>query len=237
MEVKIKDSQKEKIQSAQDAYDIIQRIFYKRHKKVDLLKEHFWTIALNRGEKILCIELVSIGSNHTTIVAPQEVFRLPLYKSASQVILIHNHPSGTLTPSDSDLDVTNKLIQAGLLFDIEVIDHVITTQHTYYSFFDNGLIEKLRWDTKYALTFTRDKQIEQEISKIKKEAEKFRQIFGREKKLQGIKEGQKQGAKMQKRKIASQMLAEGMDTNLIRELTGLSAQSIGRLKTEVEENH
>ena len=233
MEIKIRET--DRVQTSQDTYAIIQRIFYKRHKDVDHHKEHFWVIAMNLGLKVLNIELVSIGSNHQTLAEPQEIFRLPIYKHASKVVLVHNHPSGILKPSDSDLDTTNRLIQAGLIFGIKVVDHVITTEHSYYSFMDNDLIEKLRWDRKYALTFIREKQVEEEIEKIKYEAEQYRKKFGREKKMEGKDEGRIEGAKTREMEIARSMLAKGMDTKLVKEITGLSASWIGRLKAEVDQ--
>ena len=143
----------------------MRKIFFERHQEADFLKEHFWTIALNRALKIVAIELVSIGNNGSTIATPQEILRIPLYKGASQLVLVHNHPSGNLKPSTRDLDTTNRLIQAALLMDIDIVDHVIVTEKSYYSFCDNDLIEKLRWDNKYALTFIREKQIKKEIEK------------------------------------------------------------------------
>jgi len=235
MELEIKNADKEQVQSAQDTYEIIQKIFFLRHKKVDILKEHFWTIALNRGLKILCIELVSMGSNARTIAAPQEIFRLPLYKSASQVVLIHNHPSGTLQPSEADLDLTNKLLQAGLLFDIEVIDHVIVTNNSYYSFCDNGLIEKLRWDRKYALTFIRDKQVAKEIEKIKREVEKHKKQLLKEGEKKGIHKGKMEGVKARNKEIAKNMFKQGFSMEVIKNITGLTPQWLGRLKSELEE--
>jgi DNA repair protein RadC len=235
MELEVKNAEKVKIQSSEDTYEIMRKIFFERDGEVEILKEHFWTIALNGGLKILCIELVSIGSNKRTIAAPQEIFRLPLYKSASQVVLIHNHPSGTLKPSEADIDLTNKLIQAGLLFDIKVVDHVIVTKHSYYSFCDNGLIEKLRWDNKYALTFIREKQIKEEVEKIKKEAEKEKKLKLKEGIILGKEEGKTEGAKAKEKQIARQMLKKGMDTKLVQELTGLTHQWLGRLKSEIEE--
>ena len=77
MELELKNVGKDQIQGAEDTYEIMQKIFFKRPKKVDLLKEHFWTIALNRVSKILLVELVSIGSNVRS-AGPQAVFRLPL---------------------------------------------------------------------------------------------------------------------------------------------------------------
>ena len=233
MEVTLKSTDKESVQTPLDTYEIIQRIFYKRHKK-DVLKEHFWTIALNRGLKIVCIELVSIGSNARTIAAPQEIFRLPLYKSASQVVLVHNHPSGILEPSEADLNTTNKLIQAGLLFDIDVVDHVIVTKHSYFSFCDNGLIEKLRWDRKYALTFIRDKQVAKEIARIKRETERHKDQLLKKGKLEGIKQGEIKGAKARGMQIAKKLLQQGVDPAIVKRTTGVTHQWIGRLKNELE---
>ena len=159
MEVKNIHVEDQKIQDAEDTYSIMRKIFFERHQEADFLKEHFWTIALNRALKIVAIELVSIGNNGSTIATPQEILRIPLYKGASQLVLVHNHPSGNLKPSTRDLDTTNRLIQAALLMDIDIVDHVIVTEKSYYSFCDNDLIEKLRWDNKYALTFIREKQI------------------------------------------------------------------------------
>ena len=233
MEIKVKNIDNTVLHSAQDVFDILHKIFFNRHKKVDLLKEHFWTIALNRASKVLLIELVSIGSNGRTIAAPQEIFRLPLYKAASHLILIHNHPSDTLKPSEEDLDLTNRLIQTGDMMDVEVIDHVIVTRHSYYSFKDNGLIEKLRWDSKYALTFIREKQVAREIQRIKKDAEKHqkeREKVGQER---GIKLGKQEGAKQEKKQIAKQMLKDGEELEKIKKYTGLTSQWLGRLRGEI----
>jgi len=89
MELKVKDTDKIKIQTPQDTYEIMKKIFFDRHKKVDILKEHFWTIALNMGLRILSIELVSMGTNTQPLVGAQEVFRVPLYKISQ--------PAGTCT--------------------------------------------------------------------------------------------------------------------------------------------
>ena len=232
--MEIKNLSKEYIQSSEDTFELIQKVFFKRRKKVDILKEHFWTIALNRASKILLVELVSIGSNGKTIAGPQEILRLPLYKAARYLVLIHNHPSGNLKPSEQDLDTTNRIIHAGDMMDIEVIDHVIVTENSYYSFCDNGLITKLRLDRKYALTFVREKQMAREIAEIKKDAEEHKQEFGREREKVGKAKGIEEGAKTEKKEIAKQMLIKGMDTKLIQELTGLPVQWLGRLRNEIE---
>ena len=232
MEIQIENADQIKIESASDTYGIMRKIFFDRHEEIDILKEHFWTVALNRDSKILAIELVSMGSNGRTIANPPEVFRIPLHKSASQVVLVHNHPSEPLRPSEEDLDLTNRLIQAGLIMDIEVVDHVIVTKYSYYSFCDSGLIEKLRWDNKYALTFIRDKQVTEEIAKIKKEVAREKLKEGIK---QGIEEGEKQGAQARNRYIAKNLLKKGIDISVVKDATGLTAQWIGRLKSEIEE--
>ncbi len=172
---------------------------------------------------------MSIGTGGRTLAGVQEVFRLPLYKSASHLVLIHNHPSGNLKPSESDIDTTNRLIQVGIIMNCEVHDHVIVTPNSFYSFKENGLIEKLRWDRKYALTFVRDKQVAEEIEKIKRNADRFS-------KKEGIKEGEEKGARKQKQEIAKNLLNQDVDIEIVKKATGLSSQWVGRLKREIEKS-
>ena len=232
--INLKDIETLALTSSQDAYYIIRKILYGK-KRAPLLKEHFLTIALNHASRILNIEVVSLGSNTATLAEAQDVFRIPIQKAASKVILIHNHPSGMLNPSEKDLDLTNKLIQAGLMFNIKVIDHLIVTTHSYYSFCDNGKIEELRWDKKYALTFIRDKQVAEEIAKIKKDAEKHQKEIRKEGKQEGIQEGEKKGAKTREKEIARQMLKDGEKLEKIKKYTGLTSQWLGRIKSELED--
>ena len=234
--INLKDIDTLAINTSQDAYYIIRRILYGK-KQEPLLKEHFLTIALNHARRILNVEIVSLGTNDRTYAEAQDVFRIPIQKAASNVILIHNHPSGMLLPSENDLNLTNKLIQAGLMFNIKVIDHLIVSTHSYYSFADSGKIEELRWDKKYALTFIRDKQVAEEIAKIKKDAEKHQKEVRKEGEKVGEERGEKKGATQEKMHIAKGMLKEGMDTKLIQKLTGLSAQWIGRIKSEIEDEN
>ena len=233
MEIKVRET--DNIQSSQDTYAIIQRIFYRRHKKVDHHKEHLWAIAMNLNLKVLNIELISIGTNNQTLASPQEIFRLPIYKHASKLVLVHNHPSGFLQPSKNDLDLTSKLIHAGLIFDIEVVDHVIATKHSYYSFMDNGLIKELSRNNKYALTFTRDKQFAEEMKKVKHEAKQHQKAARKEGEKAGEAKGMVKGAKSREMQIARSMLKEGESVEKVKRYTGLSASWVGRLKAEVEQ--
>ena len=99
---------------------------------------------LDVKNRLLSRELVSIGHLSSALVHPREVFKGAILANAASVCLVHNHPSGDVTPSSEDKAVTNKLVMAGELLDIRVIDHVVVGSETgeYYSFHENGLLKK-----------------------------------------------------------------------------------------------
>lgn len=88
-------------------------------------REHFVILMLDIKNQVLGIHTVSIGILNATIVAPREVFKAAILANAASIILRHNHPSGDLTPSQEDFDVTTKLCEVGKIMGIDVIDHVI----------------------------------------------------------------------------------------------------------------
>jgi DNA repair protein RadC len=233
MHIQVKNAHAITIKEAEDIYTIMQQIL-KREHKIDRTKEHFWTISLNIAQKILSIELVSMGSNTATIVEPTEVFSIPLQKKAQSIILIHNHPSGNLSPSAKDLDVTDRLIQVGIIMKTPVQDHVIITEHSYYSFANHGLMEKLEKSTKYVPTFELEKRYHLEMTRMLEEAAIQQREVQKESRQTGIKQGEAKGlvkgAKQRDIAIAKNMLQKGLDISLIHEITGLSPQYIGRLK-------
>ena len=100
-----------------------------------------------------CIELISLGSVNASIVNPSEVFQLAVHKLAVKVLFVHNHPSGNLTPSAEDKDLTDHLIQAGRIITKEVLDHLIISTTDYFSFENDGLMAKLRKSKKYAVRY------------------------------------------------------------------------------------
>jgi len=103
-------------------------------------KESFFVILLDAAmHKIRDVE-VSKGSLTASLVHPREVFNPAIKYSAKGVILLHNHPSGQLSPSDEDIKITRKLVDSGRLLDIPVYDHLIITSKSYYSFKENNLI-------------------------------------------------------------------------------------------------
>ncbi len=107
-----------------------------RHKK----KEYFMLLLLDTKNRVISREQVSIGSLNASIVHPREIFNLPVKKSASSVILVHNHPSGDPTPSREDREISSRLVEAGNLLGIEVKDHLVIGDGVYLSFKEKGLL-------------------------------------------------------------------------------------------------
>lgn len=124
----------QQIRSSNDAKDIIQSYF------ADLAHEEFYCIFLNRANKVIKIEQLSKGGISGTVTDVRLVFKSAILNTASGMIVAHNHPSGNLSPSDSDVRITQKIKEAGTLLDIQLLDHLIITDTDYYSFADNGAL-------------------------------------------------------------------------------------------------
>lgn len=123
-----------KINSSIDVFHIMNPIIG------DLEHEEFWVLFLNNSNKVLQKKQISIGGKTGTLVDPRIVFRSALEFHATAIILTHNHPSGTLMPSESDKALTQKLKQAGMSLDIKLLDHLIITEKDYFSFADQAIL-------------------------------------------------------------------------------------------------
>lgn len=99
----------------------------------NLTKEHLRGLYVNAHYKIIHDETISIGTVDSNLIHPREVFKPALEYAAAGIILVHNHPSGSTEPSDADLTVTNQIIAAGRLLNIQLIDHVIVTNNSFAS--------------------------------------------------------------------------------------------------------
>ena len=102
-------------------------------------KEHFVILYLNTRNDLI-VNNVSIGTLNASLVHPREVFKEAIHSHAAQVIIAHNHPSGDPEPSEDDLTLTKRLVEAGKILGIEVVDHVIITNRAYFSFKEKKLI-------------------------------------------------------------------------------------------------
>ena len=104
------------------------------------LQEEFKIMLLNRYNKVIGIFTASSGGIAGTVADPKLIFACALKGAASGIILAHNHPSGSLQASQADIDLTKKLRDGGKLLDIQILDHIIITSESYYSFADEGLL-------------------------------------------------------------------------------------------------
>mgnify|MGYP000328892765 CR=1 FL=1 len=104
-------------------------------------REHFVAMLLDRRNHILAMRDVSIGSQSASVVHPREVFRLAIQHSAASLIVLHNHPSGDPTPSQEDVAVTQRLVDAGRIMDIPVLDHIVLGGDKFISLKEEGMVQ------------------------------------------------------------------------------------------------
>lgn len=203
MDIKLSESEKIKILNSDDLYGIMQRILL-RENKIDRNREHFWVIGLENNNRILFIELISLGTVNKTLAEPMEVFSLALQKRAVKIILCHNHPSGELEPSEGDKNLTDRLIQVGIIVNTEVLDHLIISEKSYISFTDVGLMDTLKKSTKYVPSYVLEQRLKKEVAKI-----------AEQKKVM---------------EIAKNFKRNGVDEQTIADSTGLTIAEVQKLK-------
>ncbi|MFT5640648.1 MAG: DNA repair protein RadC [Cyclobacteriaceae bacterium] len=125
---------KPRITCSDDIYNLFQS------ELLDLPHEEFWITLLKRNNDVISKERISIGGFSGTFADPKVIFKKALEKNASYIILLHNHPSGNKKPSQSDINLTNKLKQAGKTLDLPILDHLIFTDHGFFSFADEAIL-------------------------------------------------------------------------------------------------
>lgn len=111
----------ESIRSPKDAYNTIIEVL----KLDEEAQEVFGIACLNAKNRVISIDKISVGTINSTLVHPREVFKVALMKNAARIVAFHNHPSGDPTPSDDDLNITSRLMKAGEIIGIELLDHII----------------------------------------------------------------------------------------------------------------
>ncbi|MEJ2883060.1 RadC family protein [Pedobacter sp. GR22-6] len=124
----------QQISSSADAFRLLLPMF------ADLNHEEFWILALNQANFVIGKYLISKGGLAGTVADPKIIFKVALENNAANIILAHNHPSGNVKPSSQDINITKKLVEAGKMLDLFILDHLIITNKKYYSFGDEGLI-------------------------------------------------------------------------------------------------
>jgi len=127
------------VKTPQQVHTIMSAIL-KKEEEIDQDKEHFWVLGLNTRGTTKYIELVSLGILDQSLIHPREVFGFAITKRVASIILCHNHPSGDLEPSEDDLGITKRLVEAGKILGIEVLDHVIISTDHYLSLKEKGIL-------------------------------------------------------------------------------------------------
>ena len=132
---KYKASELPKVVTSTDGYECLKNVF----PSLDY-REFFYILCLNRNNKVLGYCQISVGGVSGTIADVKIIMQTALKSNACSIILSHNHPSGNLVPSEADKEITKKISAAGKVLDIPVLDHLILTSETYFSFADEGMM-------------------------------------------------------------------------------------------------
>lgn len=204
MNVRLTQEQKIKVLNSADIYAIMQQVLL-RENKIHRNQEHFWVVGLNHNNKILFVELIGLGASNRVNADPPDVFRMAIYKLASKLILVHNHPSGSHEVTDADITFTDHMLKVGKLIKVEVLDHLVITETNYTSFADQGVMDQLKKSGLFEIMGPEKQELEQfKIDTEKKRAEKEKAIS-----------------------IAKSLKASGMSDADIKKHTGLSLKEIG----------
>ncbi|MFT5891942.1 MAG: DNA repair protein RadC [Dokdonia sp.] len=206
MNVRLNEDQKTQILNADDVYKIMQQILL-RQNKIRRSQEYFWVVGLDNQNTVLFVELISIGGANRVNVSPPDVFRMGIYKLAVKMILIHNHPSGVLQPSENDKNFTDRLLKVGKMINIKVIEHLIITETDFFSFDTVGLIKEFENNGLYELV----KKESEEMKKFKLDIEK------------------KKAKKEELLQVARRLKALGQDNDFIKKATGLTKREIDKI--------
>ncbi len=126
--------EKPKVSGSREAFELVKRDL------MDLAHEEFWVLLFNRANRLIKKKRVSEGGVSGTVADPKIIYKLALEELASGIIVVHNHPSGNLTASQSDIKLTSKLKEAGQVLEIQLLDHLIVAGQKYFSFADEGIL-------------------------------------------------------------------------------------------------
>ena len=106
----------------------------------DIEHEQFWIMLLNPANKVIKVTRISVGGVNGILADPKRIFKIAIDNQATAIMLCHNHPSGSVKPSDSDKALTRNIVNAGKMLEIKILDHIIVGINNYFSFADSGMI-------------------------------------------------------------------------------------------------
>jgi DNA repair protein RadC len=210
MDIRIPKGQQKQLRTYSDLYPIMQEVLLRQNTMRRSI-EYLWVVSLNTKNWVTNIELINIGSPNRVRTEPPEIFRIPIYKAAVNIILVHNHPSGSLEPSPADKDFTDKMMKVGKLLNITVADHQIITEKNFYSFANAGLMKELAKSGLYEVT--------------QKESEEMK--AWREDTLK------KRAKEEERRVIAESLLKAGLAVDEVCKHTRLRRSSVEKMRREM----
>ena len=129
------ETEKEKLNNSKKIYERFKSLFWNQKQEL------FYVLYLDTNKRLISSELLFKGTLDSSTVHPREIFKCAVKYSAASIILMHNHPSGSLEPSINDIDFTDTIKTLGKMMGIKIIDHIIFTNESYFSFFENGLMK------------------------------------------------------------------------------------------------
>ena len=206
-----------------DAYDLfgLMSVLLEQADKPDLTTKNLWVVALDRKESILNLELCAMGNYLTVVNEPADILGIPLQKKAFGIVLIHNSPTGNLTPSQQDIDLTDRLNQAAEIVNIKLLDHLIITENSFYGFKDNGLMDQIYKSAKYLSSHQIEEKYKKEINDMAKKMDAIKETAQRE--------GINMGKIEEKLAIAKAMIKHGDTIEKVAKTTGLSLEQINTI--------
>jgi DNA repair protein RadC len=139
MLLRLKQHQKVEILHDEDIFHLIHPVLL-RKQSIDRTREHLWVVGLDNHNQVQYIEQVSVGCINAVIAEPMEVFCMAVRKRCTAIILVHNHSFSSVLPSTADKLITEKMIAAGDILNIKVLDHVIISRCNHFSFEKEGLM-------------------------------------------------------------------------------------------------
>ena len=136
MNVRLPKDEDIRIANTEDVARIMQKVLL-RQNRINRQKEYFWTIGLSGSLDIQYIELVALGALNAVSIDPVEIFHIAVSKKCKRIILVHNHPSGDLKPSKSDIEVTKRILEGGKLLGIHIDEHMIISETDFKCFIED----------------------------------------------------------------------------------------------------
>jgi DNA repair protein RadC len=134
---KVKPSERKQILSSKDSYEILKNLFdedtIEHHEEMILL-------CLNRANRLLGWVKISSGGITGTVCDPRVIFQIAISTNSTNIIIAHNHPGGNTKPSQEDINLTKRISHGGLILEIRLLDHIIISSESYFSFADEGMI-------------------------------------------------------------------------------------------------